>query len=474
MCAGLEHRRFYLPSGGVGMAAILFLICGLCSAPSAQTAMEKQNTRGSGGRILTNTGVWSPDSKWIVYDTRSDAAGDRFDGETIEQVNVETGEVRVLYRSKNGSHCGVATYHPSEEKVIFILGPEDPAPDWQYNAWHRQGVIVSVNQPGQAHFLDARDITPPFTPGALRGGSHVHVWDGAGDWVSFTYEDHVLAERSSRSGGQGEFDVNARNIGVSIPGRAVRVSKTHRRNHDGEYFSVLVTRTVRNPRPGSDEVARAFEEGWVGSRGYLRPDGTRQRRALAFQGLVKGTDGSDYPEVFIADLPDDLTRAGGSPLQGTLERMPAPPLGVAQRRLTQTSNRKFPGISGVRHWVRSSWDGSQIAFLMRDNVGISQLWAVSPNGGSPRQITTNNFPIASAFTWSPDGTGIAHVMDGSVCVSQVGSGDTLRLTARAEGQAAPRPEACVFSPDGKQIAYVKRVLDSNGWNNQIFTVATGR
>jgi hypothetical protein len=32
-------------------------------------------------------GVWSPDSRWIVYDTRSDPAGAVFDGETIEAVS---------------------------------------------------------------------------------------------------------------------------------------------------------------------------------------------------------------------------------------------------------------------------------------------------------------------------------------------------------------------------------------------------
>src|SRR6185436_14310187 len=61
---------------------------------------ERQITHGPGGRILSNTGVWSPDGEWIVYDTRSDAAGDKFDGDAISMVNVHTGETRELYRSK--------------------------------------------------------------------------------------------------------------------------------------------------------------------------------------------------------------------------------------------------------------------------------------------------------------------------------------------------------------------------------------
>src|SRR5882672_9647302 len=56
--------------------------------------IEKQITHGPGGRILTNTGVWSPDGEWLVYDTRGDAAGDGFNGATIEIVNIHTDEVR--------------------------------------------------------------------------------------------------------------------------------------------------------------------------------------------------------------------------------------------------------------------------------------------------------------------------------------------------------------------------------------------
>jgi len=120
--------------------------------------IERQVTQGPGGRILTNTGVWSPDSEWIVYDTRSDAAGELFDGRRIEIVRVETGEVRVLHEATNGAHCGVATFHPRESMVVFILGPENPTPDWTYNAWHRQGVIVDALNPGRHRNLDARDI----------------------------------------------------------------------------------------------------------------------------------------------------------------------------------------------------------------------------------------------------------------------------------------------------------------------------
>ena len=436
---------------------------------------ERQITRGPGGRILTNTGVWSPDGEWLVYDTRHEGPGDGFNGETIEVVNVRTGEVREVYRSRNGAHCGVVTFHPHENNVVFILGPENPTSDWQYGFYHRQGVMVDAElggmrraSAGRVTNLDGRDITPPFTPGALRGGSHVHVWDAAGQRVSFTYEDHVIAQFKDPTPTN---DLNLRNVGVSVPRHKVRVSKDHPRNQDADYFTILATRTTANPKPGSDEIKKAFEEGWIGTTGYIRADGRRQRHALAFQGLVVTDAGDTISEVFIADLPDDVTKPGDGPLAGTETRMPFPPKDCVQRRLTFTAQRKFLGVQGPRHWLRSSPDGSRIAFLMKDDVGIVQFWTVSPNGGPPVQLTRNPWSVASSFTWSPDGRRLAYVTDNSVCVTEVASGRTERLTARTADATAPRAEACVFSPDGRKLAYLRRMPESGAAYNQIFVLS---
>ena len=366
---------------------VVLLLATRCSGPctialnASLAPVERQLTSGPGGRILCNTGVWSPDSQSVVYDTRSDSEGAVFDGKTIQMVNVVTGEVKEVYRARHGARCGVVTFHPREWKVVFILGPEHPTDEWQYCAWHRRGVIVEVRQPGRKVNLDARDLVPPFTPGALRGGSHVHLWDAAGEWVSFTYEDDLLARLSAPTPTN---DINQRNVGVSVPGIPVRVRHAHPRNHDGEYFTALTTRTVAEPQPGSDEIQRAYEESWVGTNGYVRQDGVGQRHALAFQGQVLTRSSRPVSEVLIVDLPNDPTKPGLGPLCGTATRAPCPPQGTHQRRLTYTADRKFPGIQGPRHWLRSSPDGSQIAFLMKDNAGGAQLWAVSPNGSTFR------------------------------------------------------------------------------------------
>jgi WD40 repeat protein len=425
---------------------------------------ERQVTHAPHGHILTNVNVWSRDNRRIVYDVRSDPAGDRFDGDRIETVDVETGEVRVLYRARNGAHCGVATYNPTADQVAFILGPEHPTPDFTYGPARRRGVLVNEGEPDVAIDLDARDLTPPFTPGALRGGSHVHVFSPDGSRVSFTYEDAAL-DRSPRERSQ-------RNVGVSVLGRPVQVPETHVRNHDGEAFSVLVTRTWDNPRPGSDEISRAFEDAWLGTHGYLRPDGARQRWAIAFQGLVESPKGYSIAEVFIVDLPDDLTVSGDGPLQGTPSTRPRPPSGTTQRRLTFTADRKYPGVWYPRHWLRSSPDGSRIAFLLRDDADVIQLWTVSPNGGPPAQLTRNPSSIASAFTWSPDGRQIAHVIGNSVCVTDAITGQTVRLAVALPNETSPRPEACVFSPDSRKIAYIREVSTPGGAFNQVFVVDT--
>jgi Tol biopolymer transport system component len=92
---------------------------------------------------------------------------------------------------------------------------------------------------------------------------------------------------------------------------------------------------------------------------------------------------------------------------------------------------------------------------------------VSPAGEKPRQITRGSPSVESAFSWSPDGRCVAMVIDGSVGVVGISDGRWRELVSK--GAAPVRPEACVFSPEGARIAYL-RVVD--GWN-QIFTAELG-
>lgn len=391
----------------------------------------KQVTFARQHHQLTNTRTWTADSRWLVYDVRPSGAS--FTGETIERVNVDTGEVQIIYRAGAGAHVGVVTVHPIRDEYVFIHGPEYPDDGWRYDFHHRRGVI-SVN--GSVSNLDAMDITPPFTPGALRGGSHVHVWSPDGECVSFTYNDHVMHELSPAR--------DLRNVGVAAPFGPVVPAGGHPREYAGSYWCVLVSRTVSAPVPGSDEINRAYEEGWVGNR------------QLAFIGDTLSVQGEKVPELFIVDLPQDepgWKRMGDAALCGTESALPAPPAGVNQRRLTFTHKRKYPGlVNAPRHWVRGNPQGDQIAFLMRDDGGAVQMWLIAPDGSGLRQLTRCG-GIESAFNWHPAGQRLGCIVEGRIATVSAKDGEIHFLTA--EGESAPSADAVVFSPDGRQIAWMQ-------------------
>jgi hypothetical protein len=229
-----------------------------------------------------------------------------------------------------------------------------------------------------------------------------------------------------------------------------------------------VTRTWDSPQPGSDEINRAHSDAWVGTQGYLRSDGSRQKRAVAFIGNVIALDGTEVPELFVVDIPDDVTDADTRPLCGTPSTRPAPPKGTRQRRLTRTTDRKHPGLGAVRHWPRSSPDGSKIAFLMPDNEGQTQLWTISTTGNGLRQLTGSEMAVESAFTWRPDSRAIACVIGGRICEIDSETGTSTPRTARSDGDEGPRPEAVVYSPDGACIAFMRQVKSIDGTFNQVF------
>lgn len=391
----------------------------------------QQITFASRHHQLTNTQTWTPDSQWLAFDVRPSGAS--FTGETIERVNVHTGETQVVYRATDGAHVGVVTVHPREERFVFIHGPENPDADWKYDFHHRRGVVTYRNK---TQNLDAMDITSPFTPGALRGGSHVHVYSPDGQSVSFTYNDHVLHERDPA--------LDLRNVGVAVPYGPVTPQGHHPREYAGSHWSVLVSQTTSTPMPGSDDINRAYEEGWVGNT------------QLAFIGDTLALSGEKVPELFIVDLPQNeagWTRAGETPLCGTGSAMPAPPAGVKQRRLTFTHDNAFPGLVNVpRHWVRSHPQGEHIAFLMRDNAGVVQLWLIAPDGTGLRQLTACS-GIQSAFNWHPSGKWLGFVVENRIAVCCAQRGEIRFLTADHENP--PSADAVVFSPDGALIAWMQ-------------------
>lgn len=419
----------------------------------------KQVTFSPRHHQLTNINTWTPDSQWLVFDVRPSGAS--FTSETVERVQIHSGTTEVIWRAQQGAHVGVITVNPQlPERYVFIHSPENPDENWQYDFHHRRGVTVCG---GQAANLDALSITAPYFPGALRGGSHVHVWSPDGQYLSFTYNDHVLHERDPA--------LDLRNVGVAVPFGPVNPPLRHSREYAGSHWCTLVSRTTPEPQPGSDEINRAYEEGWVGNQGYLKPNGERQRYALAFIGDTRSVQGETIPELFIVDLPDNEAAwktQGDAPLAGTPETMPAPPAGVYQKRLTYTHHCAWPGIvNQPRHWVRASPDGEHIAFLMRDNNGVVQVWLVSPNGGECRQLTRLAHDVQSAINWHPAGKWLGFISEQKIVMCSYPEGKILELTAPQEEISG---DAVVFSPDGQFIAWMQP--DEQGFR-QIYICQTG-
>jgi hypothetical protein len=156
-------------------------------------------------------------------------------------------------------------------------------------------------------------------------------WDGDGSMVSYTYNDYVM-EQLAKTNPQVK---DLRTIGLMFPKKVQVPNTANVENNNGEMFALLAARVTENPKPGSDEIDKAFDECWIGKEGYLKADGRRQRKAIAYQGNVRDEQGSTVTEIFVADIPDYLTATTfDESIAGTNNTRPAVPQGIGQRRVT--------------------------------------------------------------------------------------------------------------------------------------------
>ena len=224
--------------------ALVLAMMVLASDPSYRDAKteEVQITFDPRNHHLAPFGFWSPDDQSVVYDTRSDETA-MGSNSNIEKVILETGEIVVLYETPNqteyGPGCGTASFNPVENKVVFIHGIMNSNARRPYGLSRRTAVAVDESQPGRAIFVDARDVTPPFTPGALRGGTHAHEWSADGKWIGFTYNDAIMAAIEKRTG----QPMDLRTIGLAAEFKPVTVDHdAEGENNDGIWFSALVAK----------------------------------------------------------------------------------------------------------------------------------------------------------------------------------------------------------------------------------------
>lgn len=456
----------------------IFLVAGLpvllslCTQKQKSYSMheEIQLTSGLYGHMLNSAQAFSPDDQWVAYDTRNDQT---HIGQTccIEKVNLATGEVVRLYSTSaqtlHGPGVGAVAYNPVQEKMIFIHGLLNCDSVNPYGFTRRFGAILNEALPERIQHAEARTIQDPLIPGALRGGTHAHTWSGDGEWISFTYND-VLMENLEKTT-QGTVK-DLRTIGVMAPVKEVQAPEETPEIFSGRYFSIVAATVTEKPKPGSDEIERAFDECWIGTNGYVKADGTRQKRAIAFQGNVRTPDGSLLTEIFVADIPDDITHAlPGKPLEGTLASRPCVPEGLAQRRITFTSGKKFPGVQGPRFWMRSAPDGLTLYFLMKDDQGIVQVFEVPTVGGDVRQVTHLQQPVQAQFNVSPDGKMMTIVADNSIWLTDIKSGTSSRITPATTDEYAPAL-GVLWNHKGNRLIYNRYVKEGEDRYLQIFKI----
>jgi len=417
----------------------------------------RQLTNQAQNHAMDNNQNFSPDDAWIVYDTRPNEGGIG-ENATIEKVNVATGKTMVVYKAKNadefGPGVGAVSYHPTENEVVFIHGLPPTRKEKPYAMHRRLGRIVNEST-HTSYWMDSRDVVAPFTPGALRGGTHRHQWSGDGDWLGYTYNDALMVDLEVKTGDT----YNLRTVGVSTRNiKSPKISSKTGENFQGEWYSVLVVKVVAAPRPGSEEISKAYSDWWVGKNGYQKSDGSWQR-ARAFLGDLVTSQGEKLTEVFVVDVPKDINIEGTEgPLAGTSTTMPMPPAGAIIRRLTFTEGDKFPGVTTeFRHWVTSSMDGAFLSYLAKDNNGIDQVFIIPVNGGSPKQVSFHSTSAQSTVRWHPKTREFAYVCNNQVFINTID-------TKMNPGKANPispvfeqPPFAVNYSNDGKKIAFNKDV-----------------
>ncbi len=437
-------------------------------------AKEMQLTSKPQGHFLNQRQVFSPDDAYIVFDGRNDDSKIGENG-SIGLLDVKTGETKTIYQVSGqasfGPGVGAVSYNPRREEVVFIHGLLDASEEEPYRITARSAVGLDLEDKESPTLfqMDARDVNAPFTAGALRGGTHAYGYSADGEWVSFTYNDLILEKEATTN----PEIKDLRTVGFMFSGRNVSVipAETHRRtDFSGTHFSVLAARVVPFPSPGSDEIQKAYEEVWIGNKGYLHPSGKRIRRALAYQGDLLDKDGNLFTEVFVSDIPDDIEQLVESPgLQGTGTSLPTVPEAVVQRRITYTSDRKYKGVQGPRQWLRTSPEGDRIFYYAKSDDGLVQIYSISPNGGEPEQVSNLSFSPDTMFSLSPDGLWIAFGAGNQLYLLEVESGKTVPL-GPSPSQSSPALSNINWSFSGKKLAYNRKVDGEGGSYFQIFII----
>jgi hypothetical protein len=406
---------------------------GIVAASSlcAAAPEERQITFSPKNHNLDNNDNFSPDGRFLVYDTRETVGPGIENSQSIEMVEIATGRETVLYAAhptvigeQAAPGTGAATFHPVANKVAFIHGPflqEVPFRGW-YAKPNRLGAEVDADGSMRLQWLDVRDVATDrdTIAGAHRGGTHRHEYTLDGKRVGFTYDDFLLPEYG-------------RTVGFMVPHPKAPSPASH-------YFALLVpVAPTGKSKPGEIEVASG--DSWIGKHGYMR----------AFIGKVREADGSYMESLFVVDVPADvdITTADA----GSATRYPKPPKGVSIRRLTHTP------ASGT---VRGTVEGDRIAYYATADDGTKQVFIIASDGSdqdpdpAKRPVQATRLPkgVTGGVRWHPSGNSILCMSNGGIAATCVKPGPDFGKSVflTPEGDLSERIDP-VLSPDGKVVAY---------------------
>jgi len=224
----------------------------------------------------------------------------------------------------------------------------------QYNRLHNR--VACWCQPGNTHGtnLERPRSSPPFNPGALRAIARACVSDGDGQWVSFHVRKTTVFghRRKTHRGGWNSND--QRTSASSVPPDPVRVPPDPISQHEGDFFSVLVT--PAKPRDPSHtgfptrSVAAYATRGWAKPTVTPRMAAQRQNESTRVPRNTLDDVQTRVPNLFLVAFPRrQLIRyRRATPLGGTPANAHAPhhPGTRCKRRLT--TNPSSPSNPGPR------------------------------------------------------------------------------------------------------------------------------
>jgi len=433
------------------------------------------------GHFLNHRQIFSPDGARVYYDTRN-ADPEIQRTCRIESIDWRSGEVRVEYAaprpSEYGPGVGAVVCHPLRDALLFIHGLYGCDQARPYGMTRRFGALLdvrfsrSLDSEVSASMrmvlpIEGRYVINECPRGGLRGGTHAHSWSRDGRWVSFTYNDDVVASRHAR----GDGPPDRRTVGaVYLPHVEADASELDNpfalegssdcvEEWSGLGWGTLVARVTDSPRPGSDDIEQACEECWVEHRPL---------RTLAFLGRVRDAHGRAIDEVFVAEW-SEADRSGGAksaiggpgtPAQSDDEGrlVPAsdgdrdPVQSLRIRRVTRTENEPHPGVSGPRNWLIASPDGRYVFFPQRDLRGVVQIARAELESGQVTTISQLSESIENQLSMDAAGRTLTAIVAGVPGQLEINRGvwQPLMSANSLKGRSeAPRFSGAVHGlPDG--------------------------